>query len=362
MELLALRSPLDDSVRHLALDGDSFADPEVARGEAKTEHLWALPGLVDAHAHLSAATVEEQRALDGDGAVANARTNAWAQVEGGVFLVFDKGSRDRASLRILDEPPDRRPDLTMAGSIMAPRGGYFPDFGPEVGVDDLTAAIAAEAEHPAEWIKLVGDWPRKGQGPVTNYDEDALALAVDVAHAAGCRVAIHTNAPVTAGLAVRAGVDSIEHGLFLEAADLERLGRRGGAWVPTIAAMEAVRDMLGPDSSGGRLFADGLANVRELVGGAREAGVIVLAGSDLHLPHGGVAAEAVRLVSYGMDPVDVVWALSEAGRDYLGKPNAWQPKQPANAVFYDADPRHDVSVLSRPAGVLFRGRWLKPLS
>lgn len=362
MELLALRSVVDDSVRHLALDGQRWADPEVGRGEAKAEHLWAVPGLVDAHAHLSASTVDEQRGLDPQSAMANARANAWAQVEAGVFLVFDKGSRDRSTLAILDEPPDHRPELTMAGSIMAPRGGYFPDFGPEVGVDDLTAAIAAEAEAPAEWIKLVGDWPRKGQGPVTNYDEDALALAVDVAHAAGCRVAIHTNAPVTAGLAVRAGVDSIEHGLFLESSDLERLGRRGGAWVPTIAAMEAVRDMLGADSSGGKLFATGLANVRELLGGARSAGVTVLAGSDLHLPHGGVAAEAARLAEYGMDPLDVLWALTDAGRDYLGKPSPWQPGQPANAVFFDADPRQDPSVLSRPTAVLFRGRWLKPLS
>ena len=103
-----------------------------------------------------------------------------------------------------------------------------------------------------------------------------------------------------------AGVDSIEHGLFLTAEDVTALGARGGCWVPTVAAMEATRDELGPTSSGGRLFAQGLDNVRSLLPGALEQGVVVLAGTDLQVPHGQVAAEALRLHEYGLSPAEVV--------------------------------------------------------
>ena len=46
-------------------------------------------------------------------------------------------------------------------------------------------------------MKLVGDWPQKGRGPVINFSEDALARACEIAHTAGARVAIHAMAPDT---------------------------------------------------------------------------------------------------------------------------------------------------------------------
>lgn len=347
----------------LAVDGAGFADPaEVTIDRSiPTDGLWAVPGLVDAHAHLGASTVGTQRTTTDDEALVAAGENAWAQLAGGVFLVFEKGSRNRSLLRLAARPPDRRPELSMAGPIIAPQGGYYPDFSAEVSTDGLQAAVA-EAAEGAGWVKLVGDWPRPGQGAVINYDESALRAAVDVAHGAGCKVAIHTNAPGTPGMAVRAGVDSIEHGLFLTGDDLAELGARRGAWVPTIAAMEGVRDMLGTQSSGGRLFAAGLDNVRQLLDGARSLGVTVLAGSDLHLPHGGIAGEALRMVEYGMPEADAIWALTTAGREYLGLGEAWMSGRPANAVFYGQNPTEDPAVLGHPAGILYRGTWLKPLA
>jgi imidazolonepropionase-like amidohydrolase len=183
-----------------------------------------------------------------------------------------------------------------------------------------------------------------------------MATAARIAHEGGCRVAIHACAPRTSSMAVAAGIDSIEHGLFLTADDITALGARGGAWVPTIDAMEAIRDLLGPQSSGGRLFAEGLDNVRELVAGARAAGVTVLAGTDLHLPHGEVAKEAHKLAEYGMPSTDVVDVLTSAAFRYVGRDPRFAAGNPADAVFVAGDPRDDLSLLERPALVLRHGQ------
>jgi imidazolonepropionase-like amidohydrolase len=350
--------PLDGPSTCLVVDDHGhFADPgDVAvTAELDSGAWYALPGLADCHAHLSGGEVGSRVPLDElDAFVAR---SCWAQLQGGVFLVADKGTHDAATLRILDTPPTERPDLHMAGRVIAGTGGYYPDFGREVGPADLAAAVAeSAAPRGASWVKLIGDWPRKGVGAVASFEEDALAQAAKVAHDAGCRIAIHACAPRTSTMAVAAGFDSIEHGLFLTAADVEALGRRGGAWVPTIDAMEGIRDMLGESSSGGRLFAEGLGNMRELLPAAPSLGVAVLAGTDLHLAHGEVAQEALKLAEYGLGADAVVHAMTTAAYEYLGQRRGFESGMPADVVFFDRDPREDLSVLQHPVFALRHGR------
>ena len=344
---------LDGATRELtAADGHFGPAGQPVDAEIDGSGWWAVPGLADCHAHLSGGYQDGWD--DPEATVERCRTSAWAQLEGGVFLVADKGSADDITLRMLDEPPARRPDLQMAGRMIANPGGYYAGFATEVDEAELTATVeAAVAQRTPDgngpqWVKLVGDWPRKGQGAVTNFAEAAMHRAVEVAHGAGCRVAIHAAAPQTSSLAVSAGIDSIEHGLFLTADDLTALGARGGAWVPTVTAMEGIRDMLGAESSGGKLFADGLDNVQELLAGAPDAGVTVLAGTDIEVPHGAVATEALSLARYGLGPEAVVHAVTDGAYRYLGSDHRFEPGAPADVLFFDADPRHDLSVLARP--------------
>ena len=58
--------------------------------------------------------------------------NAWMQVEGGVLLIADKGSSSDVSLEILDAPPATRPEMQMAGRIIAAPGGYYAGYGHQV--------------------------------------------------------------------------------------------------------------------------------------------------------------------------------------------------------------------------------------
>ncbi len=252
---------LDGATHELTvIDGHFRPAGEQVDRVVDTGGWWAVPGLADCHAHLGGGNEDDNS--DPEAILERTKANAWAQLEGGVFLVADKGHSTSVTLRVLNEPPDRRPELQMAGQMIASPGGYYAGFAREVEANELAGAVRNATGGGASWVKLVGDWPRKGVGAVTNFSEAAMHQAVNVAHAADCRVAIHAAAPETSSMAVAAGIDSIEHGLFLTADDLVALGARGGAWVPTIAAMESIRDMLGTASSGGKLFAEGLDNVR----------------------------------------------------------------------------------------------------
>lgn len=354
---------LDGELLTLGTEGGRFAGP-VDGGTLDLTSLYSVRGLVDAHAHLASDSLADAVASisqrpDPLVVTRGARRRAWSQLASGVFLVFDKGAGGRGQLSILSEPPGRRPDAEMAGTILYPPGGYYPGFSAaELDLSALEATIAAEAQSPASWVKVVGDWPRPGQGAVPNFTEEQLAQVVGVAHAAGCRVAIHAAAPRTSSLAVAAGVDSIEHGLFLTSGDVGVLGARGGAWVPTITAMTGVRDSLRPGGSGWTLFDEGLANARRLLPDAVAAGVTVLGGTDLTLPHGTVAREGVALSAAGMTSPDVVHALTDAGYDYAGLGAPFALGGPADIVAFAADPREDVRALTEPVVVMRHGAVL----
>lgn len=354
--LITLASP-SDSPAALAIDGEVFADPDSVTidGEIDGTRLHALPGLADCHAHLAMNALADLSGLDDATIRDNVVRNAWAQVEGGVLLIADKGSNSDVSLEILAAPAATRPELQMAGRMIASGGGYYPGYAVEVGPDDLAAAVAAAAG-PHGWVKIVADWPRRGVGPQANFPVEAMTAAVAMAHAAGCRVAAHTMAPAGVRPVISSGVDSVEHGLFMSADDVATLAARGGSWVPTVAGVESIVEFLGSESSGGVLLRSGLERVRDLLPEAERLGATVLAGTDLALPHGGVAGEAVKLVEYGLSPAAAVRAVSTAAYDYLGVDHALAPGSRADVVLFADDPAQRIETLLEPVVVVRRGR------
>lgn len=281
----------------------------------------ALPGLVDAHAHLSSADTQDMNGATDHLVAERIATHATAQLEAGVLLVADKGTHLVDTVAMTHSlTPSHRPEVQLAGRFLANQGGYYHGYAIEVPGDELVSALDAATPDGAVWVKIIGDWPRRGVGAVPNFDENALRRLSEAAHVRGLRTAIHTAAPETPGMAVRAGVDSIEHGLFLTEDDLAQLGARGGGWVPTVAAMEKLAQQLGPESSGGRLLAEGLDNVRSLLPHAAGAGVAVMAGTDLALEHGAVVDDALTLLEYGLDEAAVVEAVTTGPRRFLNEP------------------------------------------
>ncbi len=348
---VVLRIPGGDTLTRDTQDG-RWADPWGAPDESTPVDTWALPGLIDAHAHLARATTGF-----GPGDVEETGVRAKQALGAGVGVILDKGWLDLTVVRMMEQvPADERPDVEAAGVILAVEDGYWAGLGRDVGPGRVADEVARAAREGRGWVKLIGDWPRKGIGPVANFSETELTQAVAVARANGARVAVHTMAREVPAMAVEAGADSIEHGLFLADRDLRALGERGGSWVPTVIQIEKVIEQLGERSSGGRLLTEGLVNVAAKLELAVEAGVHVLTGTDLALRTHEVAHEAVRLWEMGMAPSAVIDAVSWSGYRATGRATAFEVGEQANAVLFGEDPTLDPRVLAHPSRVIRMGR------
>ena len=205
-------------------------------------------------------------------------------------------------------------------------------------------------------MKLRGDWIVDEQTVAEPrlLPADVLAAAVRRVHAAGGRVAIHAMHEVACCRAVEAGVDSLEHGMWLAHDLLPQMAAQGTALVPTYTPwagqMDEIRALQPPARE---WFLDGYARLGQLTVAAHAAGVAVLAGTDFR-PHGTIAAEVRHLVSGGLSPEVAVGAACWTAREFLGLPGL-DDGAPADFVVYDRDPVTDLDVLDRPAHVVLGG-------
>ncbi|MFF0339347.1 amidohydrolase family protein [Kribbella sp. NPDC004875] len=309
---------------------------------------YAVPGLVDAHCHLTLAAGPNGPEPQG-AAFANGRLAELASA--GVSAVRDVGGNREVTLKLARSTDDSRPRVLAAGRFLAPNGCYFPQAYEPVAPEDLLAAVEAEIADGATWLKLVGDFPAVGpDGPVRGskvsptYELDVVAAMVELAHSRDVRVAAHVNTDHVSGL-IHAGIDSVEHGTALTEEDLRALGARGGAWTPTLCASVTPGRKETPEQAARReAKSEYLASILPL---AERYGVRVLTGSDVV---GTVAREIDLLVNHGLSVEQAITAASVGAQEFLGLTGA------GNLVTYDVDPRADPAVLATPAAVVLNNR------
>jgi imidazolonepropionase-like amidohydrolase len=327
---------------------DGPAADRFAAGTGEPEQLpgrFALAGFVDAHAHPTVAADAHGPYL-ADGAYGAARLDEYAA--SGVTVIRDAGGLGQVTLAFARSAADRRPVVTAAGRFLAPASRYFPRMHSPVPPEELAAAVAAQVAAGAAWVKIIGDFPEWGEdGPVPHstaatYDLGTLRQAVEAAHAAGARVAVHSNLP-DSGL-VGIGADSIEHGVALRRPELAALGSRGGAWTPTLCAVLGDRDS--PDPAARARAGELRERLRDRLPYAVAHGVRVLAGTDIV---GTIAQEIALLAGHGLTVTQAIAAAGSRARDFLGIHPA------GDIVTYESDPREDPGVLARPAAVVVRG-------
>jgi imidazolonepropionase-like amidohydrolase len=331
---------------------DGFGGERVTAGTGEPRELpgrYALAGLVDAHAHPTAAADEHGMYLT-DAGYGAARLAEYAAA--GVTVIRDAGGLSPVTLQFARTAVSGRPVVTAAGRFLAPAHRYFPRMHAPVAPRELAAAVRAEVAAGAAWVKIIGDFPAwGGDGPVpastaVTYDPATLREAVDAAHAAGARVAVHSTLPGSglAGL----GADSVEHGPALSEADLAELGARGGAWTPTLCAMLQRRDSADPAAR--QRAAELSERLRDRLPYAVARGVRVLAGTDVV---GTIAAEVALLAAHGLTAAQAISAAGSGARDFLGI------RPEGDIVTYDGNPLEDPGVLARPAAVVVRGVRLR---
>jgi imidazolonepropionase-like amidohydrolase len=303
---------------------------------------YALPGLVDAHAHLTIDMSGTGLAAGGDALVA---ANLRAQRDAGVLLVRDIGRVRDEALRI---HPDE-PAVEQAGRFLGPENGWVEGLHVATPPERVLDTVHAQVASGVRWIKVVGDWRDDDGGPRLNYEPALLREVSHLAHSLGVRLAVHAIGAEAAQAAVACGADSVEHGFALDADLLATMAANGTAWTPTLSALTKTDG----DEAASRRRQDAIDRVRATLPHAVALGVPVLAGTDT-VAHGSIAAEVALLVEFGLDPVEALRSATTTARTFLGAPGI-EDGAPADVVTYDADPREDPEVLRTPAAVVRRG-------
>jgi len=330
-----------------------------------------LPGLVDAHVHLVAsggpdlaADVPRSEAERTLAAVVNARR----QLEAGVTLVRDLGAPGAEAVlvgRAVEAGTIAGPRVVASGPAVTMTGGHISYLGRVTdGVDAMRAAVRANLALGARCIKVVatGGVLTMGVDPrEPAYTQAELDALVDEAHRLGLTVAAHAIGEGGVVAALTAGVDSIEHGMFLDDASIELFGSTGARYTPTFSAPHGI--LGGPSVPGwikdrARPASD--AQVASFQAAVR-AGVRVVAGTDAGTPdnpHGGVAREVAFMVEAGLDTLTAVLAATGEAADLLGVPDrgVLRPGAAADVLVASGDVAADITGLQRPVAVFQDGR------
>ena len=198
--------------------------------DAKTiiKNCYIIPGLVDAHVHLSI----------GD----EAKINAKKHLHAGVLAVREPGSPDYAAQRLRVE--DGFPRIQTAGRFLAPNGKYFPGLAREIDEEDLSQAAAEEFHKSGTWAKVIGDFFDEKGNMVPNFPVETLKKAVEQVHKLGGRIATHVVSLEAIERAIEAGFDSIEHGTAIEENHLQQMLKKHIAYTPTMTIREGIVEIL----------------------------------------------------------------------------------------------------------------------
>jgi len=199
----------------------------------------AIPGLIDAHTHLTYIldnTVSQS--ARSAAVVFLSQDNARKTLETGVTTVRNLGAADYADIAmrdLIDKGLMIGPRMFVSGYGLTISRGRTPTPGTADGVADVLRIVRQQIAAGADCVKMYGS---TGSGrDVTGFQTftyEEMKAAVDAAHALGKRIAIHSYGPDGARDAVRAGTDSLEHAADMDDATIAEMVRRKTFYVPTI--------------------------------------------------------------------------------------------------------------------------------
>jgi imidazolonepropionase-like amidohydrolase len=293
--------------------------------------------------------------------------NARRQLEWGVTLVRDLGAPGAEAVlvgRAVEAGQVAGPRVVAAGPAVTMTGGHIPYLGRVTdGVEAMRAAVRANLALGARCIKVVATGGVLTQGVDPRepaYTQPELDALVSEAHRLGLTVAAHAIGEGGVAAALRAGVDSVEHGMFLDDAAIELFLETGARLTPTFLAPHGI---LGGPSVPGWIKDRARPAAEAQVGSfkaAVQAGVRPVAGTDAGTPdnpHGGVARELAFMVDAGLDVLRAVRAATAEAADLLGVPDRGILRQGAAADVLVAagDAATDITALQRPVAVFQDG-------
>jgi imidazolonepropionase-like amidohydrolase len=335
-----------------------------------------LPGMINCHVHLcndGAADLFGQ-VLNDSVPIATIRSviNARLTLRAGITTVRDCGAANQIAIEIakaVDRGLIEGPRVRAAGRVVTMTGGHGHFIGREAdGPDEVRKAVRAEIKGGANFIKVMatGGVLTPGVDPSqTTFQLEELEAAVEEAHKAGRPAASHAIGNGGIKNSLRAGIDSVEHGFYLDDEAVNLALKNKAFLVPTLIAVDQI---VNNGLKGGipdwvvRKAESESGHHRESFVLAVKSGVRIAAGTDAGTPfnpHGDLALELAKMVEIGLPPMlALVAATSNAARllrmdDQIG---SVEKGKVADLILVPGDPLQDIGAMRHPAFVMKSGR------
>ena len=342
-----------------------------------------LPGLIDCHTHLTlepGQTGYESLGISIPREALFGAKNAKLTLEAGFTTVRNvaaHGYTDVALRDAINAGDVPGPRIDAAGPAIGVTGGHMDNslLAPEYhhssesvadGVPALVAKVREQVKYGADVIKIAatGGVLSKGDSPeATQFSDEEIRAVVAEAHRLGRKVAAHAHGAAGIKQAVLAGVDSIEHGSFIDDEAIRLMKEKGTYLVPTLYLadwfIENYQRLRVPE------FMVEKAKVvmpaaRQNIARAFKAGVKVAFGTDAAVhPHGLNAREFAVMVKIGMTPMQSIQAATINAADLLGwsdRVGSIEAGRFADIIAVNGDPTADVTVLQHVAFVMKGGQ------
>ncbi|MCZ2839869.1 metal-dependent hydrolase family protein [Modestobacter sp. VKM Ac-2985] len=344
-------------------DAPSTAPENVVDGGGRT----VLPGLINCHVHLTADGAPDLMAQTAGDTVPLATLRAAAgaveTLMSGVTTVRDCGAADDVVVELakaIDRGLVPGPRVQAAGRVITMTGGHGHFIGREAdGPDEVRKATRAEIKAGAAVIKVMatGGVLTAGVSPTqTALLPEELAVVAQEAHNSGRRVTTHAIGRSGIHNALISGIDSIEHGFYLDDELLDIAVAQGTFLVPTILAVDGITRNGTAAGIPGWVVEKAekeAAKQRESFSAAVASGMRIAAGTDAGTPfnpHGDLARELALMVHYGLTPMQTIIAATRGAAENLGLAHelgTLEVGKLADLIVVDGDPVADITATGR---------------
>ncbi|SFE51863.1 metal-dependent hydrolase family protein [Alteribacillus iranensis] len=294
--------------------------------------LTVVPGLINVHVHLCLSGEANPNLLNQSDieTTINVMDNSNKTLSGGVTTIRDCGCSNSAAIEVskaIESKKIKGPRIVSTGRALLMTGGHGRFLGREVdGVENLRQAAREEIKAGAKALKVIATGGVLSPGteigaPELNYEE--ISAVVEEARKRGITVAAHAIGTTGIMNAIRAGVDSIEHGSYLTNDGIDLMKEKGIFHIPTLTAYHRVVE----NSNNSKMDSTTVQkanqahddNMKSFIN-SRQAGVKFATGTDAgtpYNPHGNIHMEMRLMEESGVSKIDILRAATIKGAELL---------------------------------------------
>lgn len=345
-----------------------------------------LPGLIDTHTHLTSNPTTppyHNFGISIPRAALKGAANARATLLAGVTTVRDVGASGHSDIALRDAINDGDvpgPRMLASGPALGITGGHCDDnlLSPEFkyesdgvanGAEGVRIAVRRNVKYASDLIKYCGTGGvfSKGDTPGgQQYTAEEVAALINEAHMHGRRVAVHAHGADGIKVAIRAGVDTVEHASLIDDEGIQ-LAKKAGTWLSMDIYNTDYTQSEGPKRGELEEFLRKDREIGELqrenFRKALKAGVKLTFGTDAGIyPHGDNPKQLAIMVRYGMTPLQALQAATLTGADAIGmkgKVGAIAPGHYADIIAVKGDPVADIRLMESVQFVMKGGEVYK---